>query len=452
MKTVWPVLVILAIFLTYIHLNQSFAPYPSEFGPLWMGKTRIPGLVISCLALSVFGLWLSRTEKKVAVVSTMFLGTSLWWMLSSLFYPLTGLTFLAICLVLLFENKGLRWLLLVILALSGLMGTMWGLVYSTHKKDWLLLVIVVLIGSRAVLTDNAWVAAQTTIPKIAEEVRVRMQEEFKVNGYNMIWPFRVKLLGYNTYYFAVREGYKELVKVMDFDFLTSPGQQSATISRGLWTAKGLPVVYFWLVLLAIWGLFNRETVSDQLKKTSWILLVWGLLAGMVSPGPKLVQSAIGVAAFVAIWAGVGFINLRNMGKIVVVVIGSLGITFGTWHLLTHELYWRDNRPWVFEQMAKSAVKHGAGRPVVASSLLGDPSSYFTSQATFRHFDLTTEKLDKEIVYIGLPGEFLGDRSKKGDNHFESSWLPSEMKLLETIPIHDTVSFGNGDSIWVVETK
>ena len=90
----------------------------------------------------------------------------------------------------------------------------------------------------------------------------------------------------------------------------------------------------------------------------------------------------------------------------------------------------------------------------------DPSQFLANKdenptldnVHFYNFDLTEDKSPSKGIYIGFPGQFLGNQKIKNTNDFSASDLPGDRYLLDSFSFEKHVSYGNGDQIWVVQVN
>jgi hypothetical protein len=71
---------------------------------------------------------------------------------------------------------------------------------------------------------------------------------------------------------------------------------------------------------------------------------------------------------------------------------------------------------------------------------------------FYNFDFTNQKNLPSGVYVGFPGQFIGNKITKNSNDFSSDELPKNMRLLSSFKFEKHVSYGNGDQIWMVQVN
>lgn len=383
-------------------INQPFA------GKNWQVK-RYVGLGFGAVSLVLFQLWIFKRQPESGVWPTLVWATSLGWMLTVIFDLERSVFIVALVTVL--------W--------SGILTKI-----STKILTPVLILVV-----------TVWAIYQVPVnwSQLRIDANKRLTDEFTTNGYQMGWPSKIKALAYNRYYFGLRQLYQPLVDNLDIERLIAPGQQGATVTRSLWGGKDLPSVYFGAMVLALLGLRHWGQMDRQIRLGVVILATMGMWE-----------------AAVALMAGFAFAKLPKFGQLAMGVVMLVGITSGYVHMVRDELTWRDNKPWVHEQMARAALEIKQDGPIVVTTLLGNSKAYYnwlagqsSTQISFRHFDLTTEPSVQDTIYIGLPGEFVG---KNDQNIIDVRQLPSILTLVKQIALRDSVSYGYGDAIWVVEAK
>jgi hypothetical protein len=160
-----------------------------------------------------------------------------------------------------------------------------------------------------------------------------------------------------------------------------------------------------------------------------------------------------------------FTHLKYWQKGVVALLLAVSVIPSFYHFIFHEEIWRDNRPEVQLAMARAATKYQANQvtTILGRSFLDygwinkiPPDEFWRgvevgmkiNGVKFDHFVKPT----KAGVYVGLPGVFVGSKAKDMLNEFSEAELPKGWKLLESVKVRDTVSFGNGDYVWTVLVK
>jgi len=443
---------------------------------------RLPNLVTGLLALTVLSMLIYRSDPKLTGKTLVIAALTPWmiWVMISDFPAI--LTFILALMAFSLRNK--KWFLIPLLILAGLTSFP-GLVFCLVFGIWLMLTtkklkekaVILLLTGLIVggISYHLWtnISEQSfirtsgiTLSSISDQVDQRVRYEFKLNDYRDIIPLGVKRLAYNKIFYGYRILTGQLFNVFSLEKLAFPGEGDATVTRSMWNSKGLPWLLFWELILVIWGMFHLGDLSPKLKSLCSVFFVWGSLT-MYLTGNNFLQNGIGIVIPVAV---VSAAALAHIPKIVLYIGGLvvlMGLTATYHYFLFNELYWRDNRPQVHTKMAQMAVKYHAD---FVTTILGRSFLYYAWllkmpprdlwQATengnvfgvikFAHFELKNKSPSAGQVYVGFPGEFLGNKKLDNRNDFKPEDLPKNYQLLDTYRPHDTVSFGNGDEIWTVK--
>lgn len=362
-----------------------------------------------------------------------------------------------------------------------ILGVFIGLLFALHSRKWLPAGICLLLYIGAALyTDGlgwqSYLSSMPTPASIKLDVDDRIRTEYRINNSHDILPINLKRLVYNKYYWIFRLGLPEWVKVWDFDWWLAPSQIGSTVSRNIWGEKGLPRILFFQAALAVYALFTLRQ-SDKKLVTMCIttfVVVW--LVTSIGAQEVLERAATPLLIPISLLSALGLLRLwsHGLGKLVAVftvVIAFSGITATLDHIFRHELYWRDNRPYIFSQMT-TLLDRCSQEPAEVSNLLGptqyyyawtqhidpavfwhsDPDSPQLNNVLFKHFDLSHDPTNPHSCFVGLPGEFLGNRVGKssGQNTFTATELSTNFILLKQVTFRDAVSYGNGNFIWLIK--
>lgn len=356
--------------------------------------------------------------------------------------------------------------------------TLYGLTFIHLHKRLLGILCFLLYLLAALNNDAGWQLYFNQLPNKASiklDVDDRIRTEYRINNQRNILPIQLKRLVYNKYYWPFRLNLPEWFKIWDFDWWLAPSQIGSTVSRSLWGEKGLPRIYFWQAILVVIGIFFL--VKQKNLKTPLLLAlaaVW-LVSGLAST-EVLELSSLPLLIPISFLSTLIVVHLRSVrfGKILIVMlvfISGMGV-LSTWnHILSHELYWRDNRPLIFSQIIQFINSCPPNSQIVATNLIGPTQYYYAwshstkpqifwnsdpnipkiDNVNFKHFDLSKSD-EPASCLIGFPGEFLGNRSSKtsGQNDFSPSELPPKLHLVKSISFRDSVSYGNGNHIWLIQ--
>jgi hypothetical protein len=448
---------------------------------------RLPNYLVSMAGLAVLYM-IARRSKSSGVMPVTMLVLSPWFLFESMFDLPSALTLtLAMTMYLLevnMEEKTLKWLYLIFLmgfiALSSFSGPVFGGVFfawkffgrSPRNKRWVLAGLLLFVWIFGIIKTNWW-SSPTWFFKVddlslstqGELVDQRARYEFKINNYANIIPLPIKRIVYNKFYFGYRAIVSQAAKVLDLEKWSFPGQSVATVSRSLWGSKGLPWLLFWQIIAAIWAI---KYLNHEEKQAGVIFLSWALLSMMFSTERNFLGPGVGIVVPMALWSAKAVSGLDFRKFFVLGILFLWGVTAHLYHFAVNEIYWGDTRPQAFMAMAQMAVKHRDKDSVQVTTMIGRSFLYYAwtiklppkllweglekgniGNVFFDHFELK-ETAPIHSVYIGFPGEFIG--SKQLDNSFNANELPGKFRLLEAYKTHDSLSFGNGDYIWSVETS
>ena len=375
------------------------------------------------------------------------------------------------------EKKKVIWLafLNLWLVMTSFSGWIFGMVFmgfklltGDKKTFWVLLAVVgygYLAAARGYFGLIGFESPITIKSDLGSQVDQRVRLETTINNYQEPVPLVIKRLVYNKPYFAFRKIQSGLGRLFSFEKFAYPGQGDATVTRSLWGSKGLAWIYYWQIGISFAALFYWRKTDRITKRLVIIYFVWGVLSASVGNITDWLTNSMGLFISVLLLNAIFIDNSTIKVKILILFLLITSLIPSVFHLIYHEEVWRDNRPKVYLTMAKMATKHQADQ---VSTLLGRPFLYYgwinkippdkfwqgvevgmkINKVKFDHF----EKPINKGVYVGLPGEFVGSKSKDGKNNFEVSELPEGWQVLDIEKITDTVSYGNGDYVWTVEVN
>jgi hypothetical protein len=441
----WPNMVVGAGVLTLIYLLTGPAVVLAATIPwlLWIAISDFPALLTLFLALAATGVATGQSRGKNPVTGGLLLLTA-FSSLAGLWFGLIGGLWLA------FRGKNLREkaaMAVVVLAVGGGIGG--------YFKNY--------------IVKEAFTSVNGITPvAIAQEVDLRVRYEFKLNNYRDILPLPVKRLVYNKAFFAYRVLTQRLFSIFSLEKVTYPAEADATVTRSLWNSKGLPWLPFWIIVLAGGGLIYAGEATPKQKTISGLFFGWGVIA-LYFAGNNFLGNGVGLVIPGTILSGVAISHMGKAVKIAGGAVMAMGLLATFDYFIFHELYWRDNRPTVQSEIAEMAIRNDAN---VATTILGRSFLYYAwekrmgpeelwtavengnnfGKIKFDHFGLKKTKPVAGTVYVGFPGEFLGDKKLDNRNDFSFKDMPGNYLLLETFRPRDTVSFGNGDEIWTVRAK
>lgn len=373
------------------------------------GDLRFLNFGLIALAITLFYL------KTKSVVATMLLTITPWWFRFGVFDRQIGwLIVINICLWLVVKNKYWLFGLLLILNLFP--------IYKTNSWFW---------------KDES-----LNIQTAQTQTIIRFESETQINQGREILPVKFKKIAYNKYFYLIRNASVKLAKTLDWENISSPSQKGVTVGNNPFNNKGLSLVVLPILILGILGI----------SKDSIILGSVAILTGFLGRTDDVLVNTMLMAPILALGAGNLIIKSPKLLKMVMwlwILLASKDL----WtQFVYHEAQWNQNKNRTMVILADTA-RITPGKLVVTETL-GPTRWYYyykygqDDRILFKPFNLKEEKKLEDYSYIGLPGEFAGNKGWEGKNSFEISEAKQSLKIVTRIPLVDTVSFGNGDEIWV----
>ncbi len=443
---------------------------------------RLPNLIIGWGGLALLYMMLKKQQPEIALATIIIFGITPWvlWMIISDTAAVLTLFMALLITVMGFNTKVNQLILIAVwlgLCLTSLSGLVFGVIFGIRwvgKQKMVIAGSLMFLAAAGISWQYRGYIYQQSIfyinginnESISKEVDQRVRDEFKLDNFQNIVPLFIKRWVYNKPFYWYRAVTGQILGNFSVEKLAYPAESSATVTRSLWDSKDLPWLLFWEVGLVMAGGYFWRVLKPELGTVCGLFGVWSFTA-MGIFGNNFLATGIGLTVPVAILAAMGWRKFPRLlkGLSILIVIFSLLSTYDLF--FNREMVWRDNRPEVQMMIAKMAKKYQAD---YATAVLGrsflyyawlvklSPENLWTGIADHNHpektvfesFNLKSTAAAKGRVYVGFPGEFLGNRKENGSNEFHISELPLNWQLLASYPIHDTVSFGNGDFIWTVK--
>ena len=489
-------------------LGRNFAPSETELVERYvaMGKLTNARIEPTYLAeapylMPIFGLWDLglRLPNLLLAIPIACLGTGLLvmpWFWNLMVFNLPGLWSLFLGLAVLgtsrtIKEKRLRNVIIIFLLLFLSMSSFSGIFLSgilafnltlnkriAGNKLSAFILGVFLIGFGIWVTGGFnssrwfWKDMGLTESNLMFAVDQRAKFEYQLNNFNDVIPLKLKRISYNKLVFGYLAVGKHFSEMIDFEKWSYPGQADTTISKNLWSSKELSFLPFWVIPLALWGIYKGSKSNKEWAQMANLFLIWGVVASFFGKSGSFLINGTGLYLGLSMWAFLGIRTFNNYLKVPIIGLIIWSGLMNYAHFVGHEEYWRDNRPMAQLTMARMIENRPQATPGFVTTILGRSFLYYAwigkmeagvfwngvensntfDNIVFDHFDLNRKSNASKGIYVGLPGEFIGNKKDKNDNGFVPSELPGEYKLLESYITHDTVSFGNGDYIWKVEIK
>jgi hypothetical protein len=267
------------------------------------------------------------------------------------------------------------------------------------------------------------------------------------------FPLFFRRLGYNKYFFVVKNLAKEGLGFINFEsWFFQEFHPSDTKSF---------VILFWPAvmpfLIGLWFLADRK----EKRKQNFILLLIGLalLNYFFNNGPIYLRQILAVLPLVLI-IGEGLTVIKKWKWLMGLMIFLLfyGFQAGIYDWKNQMEYWFDNRPLAYDYIFKTIkTLDVSDRTVEVTGLIGDSKMYCryylgkicdSSTFIFDSFDLR-EGHQTNKYYIGFMGEFLGSDF---NNNFPQNWRQKindkGLKIVSEIKVKNTIAYRYGDYLLV----
>lgn len=462
-------------------------PLASFFGALFPKSIlfsyqwhRLIPISLGVVSLVLFSLILQKTN--TSSWSLIMLVVSPWFIKLSLF-DLTGIcTFaLMLCLILLKLNSRsyLSLLIIPLLGLASLAGTIFSIIFALFytfeniKANWRLgilgltaVVVVLALPGRFI---NIYQQISTTfdysLPRAGFDVDQRIRLETRINNYQDIIPIMVKRLAYNKWFFIMQKLELSVFNLLNWDKLFAPTQQDVTVAKSLWGETGFISLFYWQAIVIVMGLFFWKNIPRAVKTVILICLISGIISAAFYPGSEFELGGLAMLISLGLLAGAGM-QILAKNKFVFclfLLIAVTGMASTYDYFVVKYLDWSDNRAFVMYNTVKLADQYQSST-IVISNLIGPEQYYYAwennlespnselSTTSFRNFELFSNNTPSPGIYIGFPGQFLGNQVQKNMNDFSATNLPDNMHLLSSFKFVKHVSYGNGDQIWAVQVN
>lgn len=422
----------------------AYPPGEDQLKILTLFFNNLAWLRIIMLAISLFSLFfwyqclIKVTNKKVALISVFFILFSPAYYVLWLSYPFDCLRiFVASLLLFLFRNK--------------------------FNKLLMLLSCVFLISSLFYTSSER----SSFYHKIGlKDAKVKVQERFDAEDSltNPIFiPLNIKRIVYNKYYFAYKEAINEVIPFFDMESLffqeVHPMEQKSI------------VIFVWPQLFLLIG-GSYLLVTRKNKKVYNLLLItlfFSFINFLFSPFnifrkfefilfPLSLVMAFSVEAIIK-----SKIVFNKFTGGVLIFLTSYGIVSNHVDLNKRPDFWLDNRPYFYDFVFNSIKIRDWQNfdKIYISSLVGRSKEYCEyylkdcseDKFIFNSFDLKNMKADKNSIYAGFSGEFIGSDFY---NHIDNDWynltVDKGFSKIDTIKIRDTIAYKYGNHVLVGEVK
>jgi hypothetical protein len=304
---------------------------------------------------------------------------------------------------------------------------------------WTLIIILTL--NLVVFKQNPRIIETVTLKAPQEEVVLRFNAEDNLNP-NIEIPVQLKRTVYNKFFIALKNSFNESLTFFDFETLffqeVHPMGQKAF------------VIFFWpqifIAGLGIWHFLNNRSGDRKSVVFLFFLSFVYFMTTNTSAERRLLITMFPLAILMSDFLGTA---LQKNSKVKFMAVLFLSLTAYGWatNIMDRTIrpsYWLDNRPiaydFSFAHLSTTDQEYGQ---VIFSEALYSANEYCRyysidcSKILVNKFDLSIESINRDTLYIGFTGNFLGPSP---DNSFPDN-LAEELgkKGLEIVDQHRAVN-------------
>jgi hypothetical protein len=343
------------------------------------------------------------------------------------------------------------------------------LVYFLSKFKNNFYKLVLILGSLYIIFFSFLTTTERSsfVHKIGlKDAKTEVQERFGAEDSlinPVIVPLKVKRIVYNKYFIEYKQLINEVIPFFDMESLffqeIHPLDQKSV------------VIFVWpQIFLLVGGIYFIVKLKN---KTISLLIVTMLFLSLIN---FLFDSFVVFRKFslmlfpLSLVMSVAVLNIFKtkilFGKIfgfIVIFFSLYGISANHFDLNKRPDYWLDNRPYFYEFVFKSIKKRELDNfeKVYITTLVGNAEKYCkfylgkcsSDKFVFNSFELEGIRPEKNSIYAGFAGEFVGSDFK---NNINNDWLTlikdKGFTELETKEIRDTIAYKFGSNMVVGEAK
>ena len=459
-------------------------------------SVRLPGILIGLLTLYVF-YTLARLllPKNISIISTLLLGFSPYLIQINIFNFGGTLTLLNFLLAFYFYRKKNTFTFLLFCVLAGLsslsaLPAILVLVISYYyvngeKRKVYYCVTTALIIFAVLLKTNPQLGNFLVRESIVRDLlpssytfEIDRRLSFgQIISSPLITPkFNYNRLAFNKAYFGLTEFLKELIRPFDYEILTSSFQAQTILAKERIDSVALPKVFFWEAPLIILGVI----IFLKLKYKNLKILFLAVAASL----GIFKESSFYLALPIIVWLNsltldyLLQIRRTTLGRVVLVILVLLFLGSYSdfiYRLRTQKYSWGEPNDVAQYQIWNFINKEGVdkGRTVVTDRL-GDPAFYYlfykridpyffqqnkilsqtliagrtrilkVGEVEFRSFKYYDSPKGENEIWVGLPGEFVGEKKDFSTiEHVPSGQIVGKIRSVKQ------ASKLFGDELWFV---
>ncbi len=308
--------------------------------------------------------------------------------------------------------------------------------------------------------------------RLTEEINEYQKINFLSTNKKFILPPAIRKLGSNKLVLLTNKLVNHTVSFVDFEQLAYPlASYDITHLSGILPKGNLEVIYLWELPLIIFGIY--EFINNKFKHKSEILsqTAFSFVPYIFFEKKYLLATAFLLSPFLIFFEVYSFFLILNSKKkaLILPIFALLFINMASYYntFFFRQLEYRTAHPLYYREIASQIKKNKELKNIAVTTRFGPTPlmsafylnfdtnkfwfPYLNNQEsykniTFRPFQLTSQGLEKDTLYIGLIGEFLGP-GKDLENK-----TPPNLVILDKTIVNQELVFEYGNSLWTGYVK
>jgi hypothetical protein len=291
---------------------------------------------------------------------------------------------------------------------------------------------------------------------LEEEINERIRNEDSLSE-RVVFPLWFRRIGYNKIFWAYKNITQEILGFFDLETLffqeVHPLKQKSEI------------IFYWAEIfffaLGIIWLVKKKFAEEQ--KTILFLTALSLIFYLLTINDSWAAKHTLTLFTLAILVGMGINQLPKELTVLPIFLLILSIWINSYDILKRPLYWYDNRPYIYSEAVNflktlSLKETPKIKEIYISTLVGNPELYYSyyfssnpqvfiqnSSLHFTSFDLKGNTPNKDALYAGFLGEFIGPDPFNNFSEKDLDKIKDEgLQILKIWKTYDTIAYGYSD--------
>lgn len=307
--------------------------------------------------------------------------------------------------------------------------------------------------------------------QVGKQITERFTQEDSLLA-KISFPLWFRRMGYNKIFFAYRNFTKEVLNFLDLETLffqeVHPMQQKSEVTFYWPEIFVFLVGIFWLI----------KTGFGKKQKILLFLIFLSLIFYLFTQNETFAGRYILTLFILAIFIGIGFKQMPRGLSLIILPLIIWAIYINTYDILKRPLFWYNNRPYVYAQGIKAIkiieTESVSYKNIYLTSLVGNPKIYyfyyFSPQPElflkdplsieengkivyFNGFDLVSNLPQKNSLYFGFLGEFIGPNSLNEFSEQDINKIePIGLKVEKVWKLDNTIAFRYSDYFVLASLK